>query len=283
MYIRDSLMKGWEAGADDYLFKPFHPRELESRVRSILSGLHWRRKSEAYRRQRDSLEHFTHIASHDLREPLRKIINFVQLFLANRKEPEPESEGYLRAISKSAMRMYKLLDSLIEYSRLEKEEPAREKKGLGVILEEVLKDLAPDLQAVQAEVSTGVLPDLEVHPSQIAVVFSNLIGNSLKYRREEHPPRIRVEARKNGFEWVITLSDNGIGFDPAQSDHIFIMFERLHGNEKYQGEGMGLAICRRIIENHGGRIWADSRPGQGSNFHFTLLEDREKIGSPIAG
>ncbi len=279
MTSRESMMKGWEAGADDYLFKPFHPKELEARVKSILSGLEWRRKSEAYRRQRDALEHFTHIASHDLREPLRKIVTFVELFQGSQKDLDQESENYLRAISGAAMRMSRLLDSLIEYSRSGQEGGAFTKSPLDKILVQVLAGLEGDIQAAKAEITADPLPELEVHPSQIASVFNNLIGNALKYRREDRPPQIKIEAKRLEFEWLFTVTDNGIGFEPNQSDKIFLMFERLHGLGKYPGEGMGLAICRRIIEFYGGRIWADSKPGQGSTFSFTLLAEREKAGS----
>ncbi len=276
MTNRDSLVKGWEAGADDYLFKPFHPKELESRVRSLLAGLQWRRKSEAYRRQRDALEQFTHIASHDLREPLRKIISFVGLFQDSQPNLDKESENYLKVISEAAKRMHRLLDALLDYAKLEKEETLPEKISMNEVLQTVLKDLGSELAAAGGEVQAGNLPDLEAHPFQVALVFSNLLDNALKYRRDQRPLRVKVEAVQKGVEWVFSVADNGIGFDPDQSDRIFVMFERLHGNEKYRGEGMGLAICRRVVEKHGGRIWAESKPGEGSTFYFTLMAPKEK-------
>ncbi|HUO56703.1 MAG TPA: ATP-binding protein, partial [bacterium] len=271
MTNREGLMRGWEAGADDYLFKPFHPKELEARVKSLLAGLNWRRKGEAYKRQRDALEHFTHIASHDLREPLRKITTFVSLFKEDQLGLPEESSRYLDAISRAAGRMTRLLDSLIEYARLEDHREAYQRSPLS----EVVREALGGLELGDAEVEVGDLPALEVHPGQMEVVFLNLIGNALKYRREGVAPRVRVGAERRDFEWVFSVSDNGMGFDGEMSERIFIMFERLHGQDRIPGEGMGLAICRRIIENHGGRIWAESAIGRGSTFYFTLLADRE--------
>ena len=275
MTNRESLLKGWEAGADDYLFKPFHPKELEARVRGILSGLEWRRKGEAYKRQRDALESFTYIASHDLREPLRKIISYVDLFLSEFPGFLGEPRQYLSAVSRSAERMMRLLDALIQYTRVEHPQGPWENTPLERVAREALEKL--DLERLGAEVALGPLPSLPVQPDLLGVVFSNLIGNAVKFRQEGRPPRVRVEAAQRGAEWVVSVSDNGIGFDPAKADRIFLMFERLHSHDAIAGEGMGLAICRRIIENHGGRIWAESEPGQGSTFYFTLPAERKPV------
>jgi len=277
MTDRESLMAGWQAGADDYLFKPFHPKELEARVKSLLDGVEWHRKGEAYRRQRDALEHFTHIASHDLREPLRKIVNFVQLFRAGQKNLDPEAESYLRAIVEGSQRMYRLLNILMEYSRLDKDVNYFEPADLKTLVETVEEDLSESIRQSGAQIILGDLPTLPVMAGQLSLVFQNLIGNSIKYHKDQVAPVIHIGARKNDIEWVFSVSDNGIGFDPDHSEKIFIMFERLHGKEKYPGDGMGLAICRKIIEKHGGKIWAEGKPEEGSTFYFTLPIDRAAV------
>jgi len=268
---RDSLMQGWEAGADDYLFKPFHPKELEARIRSLLSMVQWRQKSRDYRRQRDSLEQFTHIASHDLREPLRKIVSFTRLFEEKmQNKVDEETAGYLEVITRSATRMVGLMDLLMEFSRLDKDTPIMDRADLNGVLKNVLDGFALELKQTGCRITAQELPVVRAAPGQIALVLQNLIGNSLKYRSGTTPPEIKIGAMKRRSEWIFSVEDNGIGFEPEQAENIFIMFERLHSREKYPGEGMGLAICRKIVENHGGRIWAEAQPGKGASFHFTL-------------
>ncbi len=219
------------------------------------------------------LQDFAYTASHDLSEPLRMVASFLGL-LERRSAEDLDEKGreYLRQASDGAVRMRHLIDDLLAYSRVANEEPRREQVDLHALVDDVLVVLGPAVAETGATVEVGDLPTLEAEPTQLTQLLQNLIGNAVKFHPPGQSPTVRVSARRTMGACVLTVADDGIGIDEADQERIFAMFTRLHGRDAYAGTGIGLAICRRIAERHGGRIYVESTPGQGSMFH-TLLPD----------
>lgn len=225
-------------------------------------------------RNRD-LEEFANIASHDLQEPLRKIYAFSDRVIAKYSDDlDATGRDYLDRVRKSALRMQDLIEDILALSRVNSRRDAFVRVGLGQIVEEVLEDLDARIEEVDATVDVGPLPEARVDAVQMRQLFQNLLSNALKFSQPEAPPVVRVR----GFASIedgtpgctIIVEDEGIGFDPRYAERIFQPFMRLHGRAKFEGTGMGLAICRRIVERHGGQIRAESEPDQGSRFIITL-------------
>ena len=173
--------------------------------------------------------------------------------------------------------MQRLIADLLKYSRAGTRAVPREPVDTGRALDQALADLEPLIEETGTEVTRGELPTVQGDESQLAQVFLNLVGNAIKFRAPGRPPRIRIDGRRGEREWVLSVRDNGIGIPTDQQDCIFLLFQRLHSQSDYPGTGIGLAVCRRIVERHGGRIWVDSEPGVGSTFCFTL-PDRQAGG-----
>ena len=269
---QEDLLRGWDAGADDYLFKPFHPRELQARVRSILTMVAWRKRSEQQVKRQELLEQFTRIASHDLKAPLRRIASFAGLVQRDAQDKlPPEALGHLRMISESAAQMNAMINSLLQFSRLESGAAGFELCELGAIVHQARQVLEPGFSEHGARLELGELPSLEVVNEQIFALFQNLFSNSLKYAEPSRPLRISVQAQPQGHEWLFIVSDNGQGFDPSHNEEVFVLFRRLQHPPSIPGDGMGLAIAKKVVELHGGRIWAEGMPGQGCKIYFTLL------------
>ena len=229
------------------------------------------------------LQDFAYTASHDLSEPLRMVASFLGL-LERRSAGDLDEKGreYLRQASDGAVRMRNLIDDLLAYSRVANEEPRREQVDLQVLVEGVLKVLGPAIAETEATVEVGELPTLEAESTQLGQLLQNLIGNAVKFHEPGRPPTVHVGARRTMGGCVVSVTDDGIGIDEADQERIFAMFTRLHGRDAYAGTGIGLAICRRIAERHGGRIYVESTPGQGSAFHTLLPDAPSAPGTPAA-
>lgn len=218
-----------------------------------------------------ALEQFAYVASHDLQEPIRTMSSYAQI-LVRRYGPQldAEAQGLLNHINKGAQRMSALVQDLLTYARTQTELDRPSSDSLDQVLETAMSLLKAAIDESNAVVTHDPLPEIQADQGQMVRLFQNLLGNAMKYRKPDVAPRIHVSAKQQNSEWVILVEDNGIGFEPEYARQIFAPFKRLHSKDQYEGTGVGLAICRRIVENHNGRIWAESSVGQGSTFFFTL-------------
>jgi signal transduction histidine kinase len=229
------------------------------------------RRASDLERSNTELEQFASIASHDLQEPLRKVRMFSQrVFELDSDELSEKGRDYLRRSSDAAGRMQLLIEDLLKFSRVTTENRPFVSTDLGQTARQVASDLEGSIQAAGGSVEIGELPTVVVDEPQIRQLFQNLISNAIKFRREGVPPVVGIEREIRGHRAEIRVSDNGIGFDASYATRIFRVFERLHGRSEYAGNGIGLALCRKIAERHGGTIVAESAPGEGSTFIVTL-------------
>ena len=221
-----------------------------------------------------ALEQFAYVASHDLQEPLRTMSAYAQMLnLKYRNMLDAEADHLLNSIVGASARMGGLLRDLLAYARLATEEDRPPSIALDEDLEAALTHLDQAIKESGATVTHDPMPVLMVDRGQMVRLFQNLIGNAVKYRKPDQPAKVHISAGQSGNEWVISIRDNGIGFDPKYASTIFEPFKRLHTTEEYPGTGVGLAICRRIVQAQHGRIWAESVPGEGTTFCFTLPVD----------
>ncbi len=233
------------------------------------------RSNEDLRKLNAELEEFAYVASHDLQEPLRMVSIYSELLLRRSQTPvESDTNLYATYVRGGVKRMQRLIGDLLNYSRIthELDGEAPPVIDLNLCMDDAMQVLEADLSQSGATIEREPLPMVRGERTQVGQVFQNLLSNALKYKRREVAPIVRVTAEHRGGEWVISVSDNGVGFDERYRDRIFGLFKRLHNNYDVPGTGLGLAISRRIVERYGGRIWAESKIGVGSIFHFALPE-----------
>jgi PAS domain S-box-containing protein len=224
-------------------------------------------------RSNKELEQFAYIASHDLQEPLRMVGSFLQLLQKKyASKLDEQASQYIYYAVDGATRMKDLINDLLNYSRINTDISMRE-VNLSAIINEVLANLNTGIRESGAMVHFEGMPVLQADPVQMLQLFQNLISNSIKYRKDGITPVIKVQARKKDTHWLFAVNDNGIGIEKKYSDRIFVIFKQLHDKSKYKGTGIGLAIAKRIVERHGGKIWFESEPGKGSTFYFTIKSD----------
>jgi len=222
------------------------------------------------------LKQFAYVASHDLQSPLRSISGFVQLLkLEYEGKLDEQAQDWIGRTVRAIAQMQTLIRDLLSYSRVD----ARSRPFVQIPFIEIVNDartlLESSIHDSGGQVTWGPLPDVMGDRSQLVQLIQNLIGNGLAYRSDK-PPHIHITADRSGEEWVFSVRDNGIGIDPKHHEQIFEIFKRLHNQKEHPGTGIGLAVCRRVVNRHGGRIWVESELGHGSTFHFTIPEEKER-------
>lgn len=230
-----------------------------------------KRAEEELQHANRHLEEFAYVASHDLQEPLRVVNAYTELLLRRKLSADPEAQRFGQFIQQGVSRMETLIRDLLTFSRTiqNRYEPGGAKADLAQALSEAMTVLNNRIQESGADVQSDELPSVPGDEQKLALVFQNLLSNALKYRQPDVQPKIRITAHRDDRRWIISVEDNGIGFEQEYAEKIFGLFKRLHSTE-YPGNGLGLAICQRLIEGHGGQIWAESKPGVGSTFRFSL-------------
>lgn len=236
-----------------------------------------KRMEEDLRRSNAELEQFAYVTSHDLQEPLRMISSYAQLLAPRYRERlDEDADEFIGYVVDGAERMQRLINDLLTYSRVGMREKDFAPTDLSAVLEAARTNLRIAIEESGAQITSGPLPAVWGDRSQLVQLFQNLIGNAIKFRGEE-APQIRVGATRRDRRWVISVRDNGIGIEPAGIERIF---QRLHGRGEYPGTGIGLALCKRIVERHGGEIWVESVSGEGSTFYFTMSIADDKESGP---
>ena len=263
LYELDALIGSLESLRDATLQINEHARKLSDYAKEL-------------ERSNAELEQFAYVASHDLQEPLRMVSSYCQLLQRRYKTKlDSDAEEFIAFAVEGAGRMQRLINDLLAYSRVGTQGKPFEDTDCNDVLDAVLANLQTVIAETQVQIAHDPLPVISGDPVQLVQLFQNLIANAIKFRKptaDDVPATIHVSATLEDGNWVFSVQDNGIGIDPQYSERIFIIFQRLHDRSEYAGTGIGLAICKKIVERHGGRIWVESVPGSGSTFYFSVPE-----------
>ena len=289
----ESSVQGLDAGADDYLVKPFSARELLARVRTHVALARARRTwtAELERANRSletanqDLEAFSYSVSHDLRAPLRHVIGFAQMLEEHAREAvDDRGRRYLQTITDSANRMARLIDDLLAFSRLGRGTLTKSRVDLTALVHEVRAEVTAHEAAPGRVVQWRVddLGEVQADPVLLRQVLVNLLSNALKYSapRDQAEISVATDVGDDGAV-VVVVRDNGVGFDPRYKERLFSVFQRLHRADEFPGTGVGLANVKRIVQRHGGRVWAESEPNRGATFYFSLPAGTEPSSLPL--
>jgi len=302
------MFHGYEVGAVDYMLKPYVPdilrykvtvlvelhqkneqvrnlnvqlselnASLEQRVRERTASLEQRSRELA--RSNQELAQFASVASHDLQEPLRTLVTYLQLFTDGQKvQLDAQGQEYLDIVRDSAQRMRQLITDLLAFSQVSSEDSPKQPVDCWALVARLLGQLKGLIDERQAVITVGALPTVMGYPQLLSQVFQNLIGNALKFYKDA-PPKIELGSKAGKGEKIFWVRDEGIGISPEYFEMIFKLFRRLHTRDEYPGSGLGLSLCQKIVEKHGGRIWVESKPGEGATFYFSIPDSPGQTGA----
>jgi signal transduction histidine kinase len=297
------MMTAYSVGGVDYVTKPFHVEEVLARVNAHLSLRAMQRalaaqnrqlqqeiavgraaeevlarRTEELARSNADLAQLAYVASHDLQEPLRSITGYLQLLQQRYQDKiDADANEFMAFAIEAAKRMRKLIEDWLAYSRLDSRPRPFQLTSCAAVVQDAIESMRVAVQESGARITSGELPDVMGDPVQLTQLFQNLISNAIKFRRVQ-PPHIHIDVEDSGELWCFSVRDDGIGIAPEYFERIFEMYQRLHSRNSYPGTGIGLALCKRIVERHHGRIWVESAVGEGSVFKFTLPKAERPAG-----